>query len=65
MQKCTTLVVAHRLSTLREADRILVLANGTVEAFATHEELLRMSSTYQELWKAQQRQMGQTKHEQQ
>jgi len=65
MQKCTTLVVAHRLSTLREADRILVLANGTVEAFAPHEELLRTSSTYQELWKAQQRQMGQTKHEQQ
>jgi len=55
MEKCTTFVVAHRLSTLRGADKILVLANGTVEAFAPHEELLKTSPTYQQLWKAQQR----------
>lgn len=55
MKKCTTLVVAHRLSTLRGADRIAVLSNGTIEAFAPHEELLETSPTYQRLWKAQQR----------
>ena len=55
MKKCTTLVVAHRLSTLRKADKIAVLADGKIEAFATHEELLKSSPTYQELWEAQQR----------
>ena len=55
MEGRTTLVVAHRLSTLRRADRIAVLANGTIEAFAPHDELLRTSPTYQQLWKAQQR----------
>lgn len=55
MEKRTTLVVAHRLSTLRKADKIAVLANGTVEAFAPHEELLKTSKTYQQLWEAQQR----------
>ncbi len=55
MESRTTLVVAHRLSTLRKADKIAVLANGTIEAFAPHDELLRTSATYQDLWKAQQR----------
>jgi len=54
MEKCTTLVVAHRLSTLRKADKIAVLANGSVEAFAPHDELLKTSPTYQSLWTAQQ-----------
>ncbi|MBN1592256.1 MAG: ABC transporter ATP-binding protein [Candidatus Coatesbacteria bacterium] len=51
----TTLIVAHRLSTLREADKIVVLANGTVEAFGPHAELLGTSTTYRNLWDAQQR----------
>jgi len=55
MKKCTTLVVAHRLSTLRKADKIAVLANRKLEAFAPHEELLKSSPTYRELWEAQQR----------
>ncbi|MCD6327437.1 ABC transporter ATP-binding protein [bacterium] len=60
MESRTTLVVAHRLSTLRKADKIAVLANGTIEAFAPHDELLRISQTYQDLWKAQQRPSGGT-----
>jgi len=55
MESRTTLVVAHRLSTLRKADKIAVLADGTIEAFAPHDELLRTSPTYQDLWNAQQR----------
>ncbi|HUT04564.1 MAG TPA: ABC transporter ATP-binding protein [bacterium] len=58
MESRTTLVVAHRLSTLRKADKIAVLADGTVEAFAPHDELLGISDTYKKLWKAQQRQDG-------
>jgi ABC-type multidrug transport system fused ATPase/permease subunit len=45
--------VAHRLSTLRNATRILVLENGTVTGWGTHAELLENSATYQRLWAAQ------------
>lgn len=45
--------VAHRLSTLRNASRILVIENGVVVGLGTHTELLRESPTYQRLWEAQ------------
>ncbi|HEX6642032.1 MAG TPA: ABC transporter ATP-binding protein [Thermoanaerobaculia bacterium] len=45
--------VAHRLSTLRNASRILVLENGVVVGLGTHAELLERSATYQRLWDAQ------------
>ncbi|MFL6247934.1 MAG: ABC transporter ATP-binding protein [Thermoanaerobaculia bacterium] len=45
--------VAHRLSTLRNASRILVLENGRVVGIGTHAELLTRSGTYQRLWEAQ------------
>lgn len=45
--------VAHRLSTLRNASRILVLENGNVVGLGTHTELLERSPTYQRLWEAQ------------
>jgi len=49
----TTLVIAHRISTLRNADRILVLADGRIEAVAPHDELLAKSPTYRRLLAAQ------------
>ncbi|HYO77653.1 MAG TPA: ABC transporter ATP-binding protein, partial [Thermoanaerobaculia bacterium] len=42
--------VAHRLSTLRNASRILVLENGSVAGLGTHAELLENCATYQRLW---------------
>lgn len=42
----TTLVVASRVSTIEKMDRIIVLNNGEVEAFDTHENLLKISPTY-------------------
>ncbi|HEX8254728.1 MAG TPA: ABC transporter ATP-binding protein [Thermoanaerobaculia bacterium] len=42
--------VAHRLSTLRNATRILVLENGSVAGLGTHAELLESCATYQRLW---------------
>jgi ATP-binding cassette subfamily B protein len=42
----TTFIVAHRLSTLRRADRILVLANGRIAQQGTHAELMRVPGPY-------------------
>lgn len=49
----TTLIIAHRLSTLENADRILVLKNGRLVETGTHEELIRKTSIYASLFKSQ------------
>ena len=45
----TTIIIAHRLSTVRDADKIIVMDRGTVVAEGTHEELMSTSSHYQTL----------------
>ncbi len=42
----TTIIVSHRLATLKHADRIVVLVEGEIEAVGTHEQLLLSSATY-------------------
>lgn len=49
----TAIVVAHRLSTIRHADRIIVLKEGRIEASGAHSELLLTSQTYKQLCKMQ------------
>jgi ABC-type multidrug transport system fused ATPase/permease subunit len=51
--KVTIIVVAHRLSTIVDADRILVLESGRVMAEGTHESLMHVGGVYRELFKAQ------------
>jgi len=45
----TTIAIAHRLSTLRKADRLVVLEQGAVTAMGSHERLLQTSETYARL----------------
>jgi ATP-binding cassette, subfamily B, bacterial len=49
----TALVVAHRLSTVREADQILVIDRGQITERGTHDELLQADGLYTELYKTQ------------
>lgn len=50
----TTVIIAHRLSTVVHADEIIVLDGGTIVERGTHAALLRMSGRYARLWDAQQ-----------
>ncbi len=49
----TTVIIAHRLSTVRHADRILVLDGGAVAEAGSHEELLAEEGLYHRLWSVQ------------
>lgn len=46
MQKRTTLTVAHRLTTIRNSDKIAVLNEGGVQELGTHDELLAKKGMY-------------------
>ena len=53
MQNKTTLIIAHRLSTLLHMDRILVFDQGSIVEDGSHEELLEKKGLYKKLWEAQ------------
>ncbi|MFC7138514.1 ABC transporter ATP-binding protein [Halosimplex aquaticum] len=54
----TTFSIAHRLSTVREADRILVLEDGEIVERGPHEELLSTNGLYANLWRVQVGELG-------
>lgn len=53
MDRVTTLIVSHRVSSIRNAQRIINLAEGTVAEDGTHEELIALNGLYKELYEKQ------------
>ena len=53
LKDTTTFIIAQRISSVKDADRIIVLSDGRISAMGTHEELLATSSEYQEIYESQ------------
>ncbi len=49
----TKIIIAQRISSVQDADRILVLDNGRIDGFDTHENLLKTNAIYQEIYESQ------------
>ena len=49
----TKIIIAQRIASVRRADRILILENGTISACGTHEELLESCPSYQDIYESQ------------
>ena len=51
--ECTKIIIAQRISSTKNADKIIILNNGSIEDIGTHEELLAGCETYQEIASSQ------------
>lgn len=54
-EKVTTIIIAQRIASVIDADKIIVMDDGKINAIGTHEELLRSNSIYREVYESQQK----------
>ena len=54
-RQTTTLIISHRITTLAEADQILVLDGGSIVQRGTHQELIEQEGHYKQIWELQSR----------
>ena len=62
-RQCTTILISHRFSTVRHADRICVLENGSVVELGTHEELMALGGRYRTMFDLQAQRFNATEDE--
>ena len=53
MPETTKIIIAQRISSVRDADRIIVIDNGMINGLGTHEELLAGNAIYREVYESQ------------
>ena len=53
LSETTTLIIAQRISSVQDADRIIVLNDGMIDDIGTHDELLNRNAIYQEVYNSQ------------
>ena len=54
LKDTTTFIIAQRISSVKDADKIIILSDGKVSAIGTHDELLKNNEEYQEIYYSQQ-----------
>ena len=55
LPEMTKIVIAQRISSIEDADQIIVMDNGMINAIGTHEELLKSNEIYREVYQTQNR----------
>ena len=55
MPEATKIIIAQRILSVQDADRIIVMDKGEVDAIGTHEELLKSNAVYDEIYASQNR----------
>ena len=51
--KTTTIIITHRITTAKDADKIVVFEDGKISNIGTHQELIQVPGLYQTIWKIQ------------
>ena len=55
LKETTTIIIAQRIASVMDADKIVVLENGRIDAVGTHEELIETNEIYREVYTSQQK----------